>query len=280
MASICGSNECGGVFDSGHDGAMAQAPTSATTPTTAARVISASCTDPVRRASMLHGWHTLTFLHWRYDPAVIQSLLPPGLKVETFDGSAWVGLVPFEMRVTAPRGQAVPWVSNFPETNVRTYATAEDGSSGVWFLSLDAARLGAVVVARTTYRLPYFWSKMHVSSVGPIVTYRSRRWWPGPFGASSAVAIEVGEPFAPDELGDLDHWLTARWRLYSARREGLRFARADHPPWPLHRARVVHLDDHLIEAAGLPAPDGEPLVHWSPGVDVRIGFPNRLRTLR
>jgi len=242
----------------------------------ATSMISPVCTDPVLRASMIHGWNTLTFLHWRYDPAVIQALMPPGLDVEVFDGSAWVGLVPFEMRVTPPRGGAVPWASNFPETNVRTYAKAPDGSTGVWFLSLDAARLGAVVVARTTYRLPYFWSKMHVSRVGSIVTYQSRRRWPGPVGASSAVAVDVGEAFDADELGDLDHWLTARWRLYSARAEGLRFARADHPPWPLHRAKLLHLDDQLIEAAGLPAPVGDPLVHWSPGVDVRIGYPNRL----
>lgn len=225
---------------------------------------------------MLHGWNNLTFLHWAYPPEVVQALLPPGLEVDTFDGQAWVGLVPFVMRVETPGRHGVPWVSNFCETNVRTYARAADGTTGVWFLSLDAARFGAVAVARTCYHLPYYWSKMRVSSFGSIVTYQSERRWPGPRGASSRVIVEVGERYEEHELGDRDHWLTARWRLYSHQPRGLRFAQADHPPWVLHRAQVLHLDDELVEVAGLPAPTGDPLVHWSPGVDVRIGFPHRL----
>jgi len=225
---------------------------------------------------MIHRWDNLTFLHWRFDPEVVQRLIPAPLVVETFDGSAWVGLVPFEMQVRLPRIAPVPWLSNFPETNVRTYVRAPDGTTGVWFLSLDAARASAVVTARTTYRLPYFWSKMSVTTAGPIVTYQSRRRRPGPVGASCDVAIEVGPAFAPDQLHALDHWLTARWRLFSVSGHGQRFARADHPPWPLHSARLLHCDDELIAAAGLPEPQGDPIVHWSPGVEVRIGFPHRL----
>ncbi len=225
---------------------------------------------------MIHGWNTLTFLHWAYEPAVIQALLPAGLTVETFDDRAWVGLVPFVMQVKAARGGPVPWISNFPETNVRTYVTAPDGSHGVWFLSLEASRLAAVITARTGYHLPYFWAHMRVQQVGPVITYSSRRRLPAPTGVRCDVAVEVGEPFRPDELGDLDHWLTARWRLYSHSGRGQRFARADHPPWSLWRAKVLYLQDELFAAAGVPAPQGPPLVHHSPGVDVRIGFPHRL----
>ncbi len=225
---------------------------------------------------MIHGWNTLTFLHWAYDPAVIQALLPPGLTVETFDGRAWVGLVPFVMQVKPARGGPVPWISNFPETNVRTYVTAPDGSHGVWFLSLEASRLAAVITARTGYHLPYFWAHMRVQQVGPVITYSSRRRWPGPAGVRCDVAVEVGEPFGAHELGDLDHWLTARWRLYSHTAQGQRFARADHPPWALWRAKVLYLEDELFATAGVPAPQGPPLVHHSPGVEVRIGFPHRL----
>lgn len=222
------------------------------------------------------GWNLLTFIHWRYDREVVQALLPEGLTVETFDGSAWVGLVPFQMRVNLPHTGAVPWISNFEETNVRTYATAADGTRGVWFLSLDAARLAAVVTARTTYHLPYFWSKMSLSKVGPVMTYDCRRRWPGPRHTTSQVAVEIGERFADDELCDLDHWLTARWRLYSDRSTGIRFAQAEHPPWELYRAELLHCDDQLVVAAGLPAPTGVPLVHWSPGTDVRVGLPHRV----
>lgn len=115
------------------------------------------CPHRVERASMSHRWDNLTFLHWPVAPQLVQALLPPGLEVETFEGSAWVGLVPFEMLVSLPSGGAAPWLCNFAETNVRTYVRGPDGSTGVWFLSLEASRLAAVVTARATYRLPYYW---------------------------------------------------------------------------------------------------------------------------
>ncbi len=235
------------------------------------------CPQPVRRACQIHQWNDLTFLHWRYDPDRVQRLLPAGLEVETFDGSAWLGLVPFRMQVTLPHAPTVAWVSHFPETNVRTYVTGPDGSTGVWFLSLDASRLGAVVVARTTYHLPYYWSRMRVSQMGPVISYASRRRLPGPGGARCRAAVEIGDPYLPGEASDLEHWLTARWRLYSSTPDGLRHALADHPPWPLHHAQLLHLDEDLVTAVGLPAPVGPPLVHWSPGVEVRIGLPTRTR---
>lgn len=233
------------------------------------------CEVPVERAAMVHWWEELTFLHWRFDPQAVQRLLPPGLTVETFDGSAWVGLVPFYLRVGLPSVPPVPWLSQFAETNVRTYARSPDGISGVWFFSLDAARLGAVVTARATYRLPYFWSEMAIERAGRVLRYRSRRRWPGPRGASTDVEIEIGDRFLSHELSELDHYLTARWALHSAPRSGLRHARAFHEPWPLYRAEVRRLDDQLIAAAGLPQPTDDPIVHWSPSVEVRIGWPQQ-----
>jgi uncharacterized protein YqjF (DUF2071 family) len=87
----------------------------------------------------------------------------------------------------------------------------------------------------------------------------------------------VGAPYQNAELGDRDHFLTARWVLFSVLAGRQFFARAEHPPWPLHRAEALTVDDGLIAAAGLPAPRGGPLVHYSPGVDVRIGRPERYR---
>jgi uncharacterized protein YqjF (DUF2071 family) len=228
---------------------------------------------------MVHGWDELTFLHWPYRPDEVQPLLPPGLEVEPFDGRAWVGLVPFFLRVGLPHGIGpVPWVSTFAETNVRTYVrNTVDGTSGIWFFSLDAARLGAVLVARATYRLPYFWSRLRLVVDGDVRRYDCRRRWPGPRGASSHVRVEVGDRFVPDELTPLDHFLTARWSLYSAPVAGLRRAAASHDPWPLHRAEATLVDDGLITAAGLPPPTGPPVVHHSPSVTVRIGWPHRLR---
>lgn len=242
----------------------------------AIEIESAACDTPVAHPVMVHWWDQLTFLHWRYEAEQVQRLLPEGLEVETRDGSAWVGLVPFFLRVGLPGIRPVPWLSEFAETNVRTYVRGPDGTRGIWFFSLDAARLGAVITARATYRIPYFWSKMQLSQVGSTLTYRCRRRWPGPRGASSEVAVEVGEAFAEDELGDLDHFLTARWALFSTPATGLHHARAFHDPWPLHRVRVAHVRDELIQAAGFPAPQGPPLAHYSPSVEVRIGLPHKL----
>jgi uncharacterized protein YqjF (DUF2071 family) len=226
---------------------------------------------------MVHWWDELTFLHWRYPAPQVQRLLPKGLEVETIDGTAWVGLVPFFLRVGLPHLPSVPWLSRFPETNVRTYVRSGDGQRGIWFFSLDAARLGAVIAARATYRIPYFWARMRIERSGSTIRYESRRRWPGPRGARSAAVVEIDEPYAAADLTELDHFLTARWALYSAPWTGLHIARAAHEPWPLHRARATHVDDDLVRAAGLAEPAGSPLVHFSPSVEVRIGWPHRTR---
>jgi hypothetical protein len=236
----------------------------------------ALCPAPVERAAMVHWWEELTFIHWRYEAAAVQRLLPDGLEVETTDGTAWVGLVPFFLRVGLPHVRPVPWLSQFAETNVRTYVRSADGRSGVWFFSLDAARLGAVLTARATYRLPYFWSHMRLATDGPTITYDCRRRWPGPRGARSSAVVEIGDRYEPSELTALDHFLTARWGLFSAPRSGLHHAQAHHDRWPLHRARLSHLHDELVLSAGLPEPVGAPLVHFSHTVAVRIGWPNRI----
>jgi uncharacterized protein YqjF (DUF2071 family) len=249
-----------------------------------ATIDAAACPFDVERPVMVHRWEQLTFLHWRYDAAVVQALLPSGLEVETCDGSAWVGLVPFLMRVGVPRRPSAAsssaasayWFARFCETNVRTYVRDRAGQSGIWFFSLDAADLPGVVTARVTYRLPYFWSAMRLELSGNRVTYTCRRLWPGPGrGARSRVVVDVGERFEPGSLQPRDHFLTARWRLFSRGGTRERSARAVHPPWPLYRANAVEVDDELAVAAGLPAPVGDPLVHYSPGVTVRIGRPER-----
>lgn len=234
------------------------------------------CPVRVERAVMKHRWESLTFLHWAYDVDVVQRLLPPGLAVDPFDGAAWVGLIPFRMRVALGPVAGVPWVTQFWETNVRTYARDRAGNAGIWFFSLDASRLGAVVTARASYRLPYYWSRMRLRRSGDRVSYRCERRWPGPAGATSHVAVDVGPAYAEHELGALDHFLTARWRLFALGRGGsLAAVLAEHPPWPLRRATAVSVDDHLVAAAGLPAPAGDPLLHYSDGVAVRIGAPTR-----
>ena len=235
-----------------------------------------TCPFTIERPIMRQRWERLTFLHWPFEPADVQRLLPTGLDVETYDGAAWVALVPFFMRVATPGERRVPWASNFCETNVRTYVRDGAGRSGIWFFSLDASRLGAVAAARAApYRLPYFWSSMRLGVRGSRVAYLSERRWPGPRLATSRVRIAVGEPIAPGDVSELEHFLTARWMLFSVIGGRAVSARACHQRWPLHRARAEVLDDRLLATAGLPQPQGVPLVHFSPGVDVAIGRPER-----
>jgi uncharacterized protein len=226
---------------------------------------------PVRWPVMYQTWTWLTFLHWAYEPETVQQLLPDGLTVHTFDGRAWVGLTPFLLEdLRTPVAPALPWFTSFPETNVRTYVRGPDGREGLWFFSLDAARLEPVLIARSTYWLPYMWSDMTVERESETVRYRSHRRWPGPTTAAASISVKIGSALQPDELAPFDHYLTARWQLYTKIGPVLARSNVEHEPWPLHHATVDELDQSLIAAAGLPNPHGEPIVHWSPGVHTRI----------
>jgi uncharacterized protein len=231
---------------------------------------------------MLQGWHDLAAIHWRYEPAVVQALLPAGFRVDTFDGAAWIGLIPFHMRrIRVPHLPAFgPW-STFPETNVRTYLVDPHGRRGVWFFSLDVTRLVPAVVARITYGLPYCWATMMIERAGAELTYTSTRRWPAPrpgTDATSRVRVRVGPRMDPAAVGELDHFLSARWALGSRFARRSLWAEVDHDPWALHEAELLEWSAGLVSAAGLPAP--EPMtpavVRWSPGVDVRIGRPRLL----
>jgi uncharacterized protein YqjF (DUF2071 family) len=222
---------------------------------------------------MVQQWRDLAYIHWRYDPATVQTLLPAGLEVDTFDGSAWVGLIPFSMRgITLPRLPAIPYFGSFPEINVRTYVR-HNGIPGVWFFSLDINRLVPAVVARTTYLLPYCWGRASNRIEGGVLTSRLERRWPS--RAHSTTTVEIGQAIAKSD--DLSVFLSARWGLYSRGLfGGLVYAPVDHEPWILHRATLGSIDQNVVRAAGLSAPTGDPHVMFSPGVSVRIGRPRRV----
>lgn len=226
---------------------------------------------------MVQQWTNLLYLHWSYDPSVVAPLLPPGVEIDEFEGRAWVGLIPFRMEgLGLPHLAPLPLVGSFPEVNVRTYVRCGD-RRGVWFFSLDIDRYLPAVVARATYHLPYCTGDVTHRRDGDTLTTRVVRTWPKPVASGSITAI-VGDPLDPDDDDPLDRFLTARWGLISStRRGGLRYAPVSHSAWPLHRAWATQVDAGLVEAAGLPAPEGEPRALWSPGVDVRIGRPIRLR---
>jgi uncharacterized protein len=231
-----------------------------------AEAATGSQTDALRRVAMRQTWRRLTFLHWPYDPELIRRFIPAGLELDTFDNAAWIGLVPFEIH-------DFPGIPHFPETNLRTYVIGPDGSRAVWFFSLEAARLIAVLGARVAYHLPYFWAKMNVTVEDDAIHYSSHRQWPHDPSAMTDIVVRPGELYKSEDLEERDRFLTARYRLYSTARGRLKYAQIEHPPWPLARASVVALGESLFAASGLPSPRGAPIVHYSHELSVSIGFP-------
>lgn len=222
-------------------------------------------------------WGDLTMLHWPVDAALVAPLLPAGTRPDLHEGVTYVGLIPFVMSQVRVLGlPSLPWLSAFPETNVRLYAVDGQGQRGVVFRSLEAARLLPVLVAQAAYALPYRWARMSVRQHEGVVAYETSRRWPGPQGVGGRIAVRPGEAMTTDPLA---RFLTARWGLFAPLPGGRTvWAPVEHDPWPLHQAELLELSDDLVLAAGLPAPAGEPHVLWSPGVDVRFGRPTLLRT--
>jgi uncharacterized protein YqjF (DUF2071 family) len=236
--------------------------------------------EPIRRtAPPLRGreiasqrWSDLTFLHWRVDPAVVAPLLPPGVAPDEFDGGTWVGLIPFLLdRASLFGGPPVPYVGRFVEVNVRLYGVDASGRRGVVFRSLEASRLAAVLAARAAFGLPYFWSRTTMDAESGVIRYGASRHGGGP---STAIVARPGEPLDADPLAD---FLTARWGMFTARRQRTRFLPNEHEPWPLHAAELIELDDELVSAAGLPGVTDRPpdSVLYSPGVETRFGRGDR-----
>ena len=146
------------------------------------------------------------------------------------------------------------------------------GERGIWFFSLEASRLLAVLGARSLYGLAYRWARMDVSSCGDTIEYRSHHHRSGG-SADCQIRIRFYECIQTEEL---ECFLTARFRLYTIIGGKLAFADVEHEPWPLRRAKVIECEQNLLGACGLPQPQTEPIVHYSPGVHVRIGAPELL----
>ncbi|UUU27873.1 YqjF family protein [Streptomyces sp. DSM 40750] len=221
----------------------------------------------VRVPALRARWLTQAFVHWPFPPERVQALLPEGLAVDEYDGTAWVSLTPFLMADVRVPGlpAAVPGLPTFAETNLRTYVRAPDGRDGLWFLSIEVAcplMLGARAVGA-----PYNLGRLRVSRHGDTVSYAGARWSATP---SYRLVVRPGEPITPR---DRDVWLTSRWRAYTRRLRAIWETPVEHEPWPLHVATVDVLEETLTGAAGLPPPLAEPVAHFSPGVGhVRLGF--------
>jgi uncharacterized protein YqjF (DUF2071 family) len=218
---------------------------------------------------MAQSWHDLLFAHWPVAPAVMRPHVPTALPLDTYDGQAWIGVIPFRMTGVTPRGvPPLPWLSAFPELNVRTYVTI-DAKPGVWFFSLDATNALAVAVARRTYHLPYYRARMSVRQHDAGVRYESRRTHPGASPAELAGRYAPTGPPSPAARGTLDYFLTERYCLYTIGRDGMpRRGEIHHASWPLQPATAALERNTMAAAAGIALPAVQPVLHFARRLDV------------
>ena len=226
----------------------------------------------MRLPTNIHHWDNISLLHWPFAPEDIARLVPEQMVVLTYEGMAWLSVTPFFIRVRLP---GLPWVPRpcaFPETNLRTYVAGPGGRQGLWFPRMEVSALWFVAALRAL-GLPYFRQRMSVDIDSARAVYRS---WPRrpSSGGGHHIVVCPGEDLRPVEGGPWDRFVTARWGAFHRRGPLLLYTPVEHDPWHLRAAEVpVCSVDALFRAAGLPAPTGPPVAHFSPGVRVKVGGP-------
>lgn len=224
---------------------------------------------PTGSPIMHQSWDKLLFMHWQIPVASLRQLIPEPLMIDTFEGQAWIGVTPFTVWDARPvLTPPLPWVSEFHEINVRTYVHL-DGVPGVWFFSLDANSMVAVMGARTFFRLPYYNASISLEQQDETIIYTSSREGAAP-RAEFHATWKIGAALPQAEPGTLDFFLTERYCLYTSDEEKLYRCRIFHQPWPLRQASLATYYSSMIEAAGLPTPAGEPLLHHGGPVSVEV----------
>lgn len=216
-------------------------------------------------------WLELLFAHWPIDAEQLRPHIPDGLEIDQFDGTAYVAVVPFRMEGVMRRPLPdLPWISAFPELNVRTYVT-HNGKPGVYFLSLDATNPLAIWAARTFFYLPYRRARMRVQRNAARITYASQR---------TSKEAELRGWYAPNcdpfesTPGTIEHWLTERYCLFANNKRGrISCTEVHHAPWPLQTAQADFSSNSMLTANGLPC-DGPPaLLHYADSIDVVVWSP-------
>ena len=231
---------------------------------------------PAGRWIMKQKWQDLLFAHWPVPIELLRPQISAQLEIDTFDGQAWLAVVPFRMSGVRLRGTpALPWLSAFPELNVRTYVTC-DARPGVWFFSLDAGNPIAVRIARSWFHLPYFRSRMSCEERDGWIEYASRRTHAGAAAAKLRGRYRpVTAPFHPFP-GTLEHFLTERYCLYALDGQGRLFrGEIHHSPWPLQGAEAEWESNSMAEQLVIKL-DSQPLLHFARRQDVLVWPPKRI----
>ena len=224
---------------------------------------------PSGRWQMTQRWNDLLFAHWPVCASQIEALLPEGLVPDIFQGSAWLGVVPFWLDRIKVRGfPSLPGIRNFPDLNVRTYVRdAHTGTPGMYFFSLDATNLLAVAIAHTFFHLPYHWAEMRLDqrSEREFSFYSRRRFAPHPVIFQARYrGMGPTRKVVEARAGSLEYFLMERSSMFTRNRDG-RATRASlhHVPWPLEDAEAEIGQNDLARSIGIELPDIEPVLHYS-----------------
>jgi len=229
--------------------------------------------EPDQQVVMYQNWHHLLFLHWDVPAMELQSLLPPGVTLDTFEGKAYVGLVPFTVTGARPvMVPPLPWISNFHEINVRTYVHVGGRDPGVWFFSLDASSSIAVAAARAAYKLPYFSANIELAANAAVDFHSQRTDERGQLPANAHLRYAPIEgPTFHAAPGTIEHFLLERYILYTVdENRQLHRARIHHQPYPVQKADTPLVDETLIWAAGIKRPEQPALRHYAREVNVKV----------
>lgn len=241
---------------------------------------------PSGRWELTQRWNDLLFAHWPVPASSLASLIPEGLNLDTFHGSAWVGVVPFWMdRIKLHGLPSIPFARSFPELNLRTYVRDQrTGTPGVYFLSLDAGNLAAVAFARAMYNLPYHWAEMKLQqrSEREFAIYSRRRKTGTPVLFKARYrGLGPTRKLAESRSGSLEYFLTERYCLFSSNRAGQPMrANIHHVPWPLEEAEAEIERNDLPAAVGIRLPDTDPVLHYSRRLAVYVWQLERVTPLR
>jgi uncharacterized protein YqjF (DUF2071 family) len=236
---------------------------------------------PSGRWAMTQRWNDLLFAHWPIPASAISALLPEWLEVDTFQGSAWLGAVPFWLDRIKIRGiPPIPGGRSFPDLNLRTYVRDQfTNTSGIYCFSLDASSLIAVAVARTLYHLPYHWAEMKLEqrSEREFAFYSRRRFASRPVIFKARYrGLGPTAKVAHIQSGTLEYFFTERSCLFSSNRAGQPIRASLHyVPWPLEEAEAVIERNDLASAIGIELPDRDPVLHYSRRLGVYI-WPSEL----
>jgi uncharacterized protein YqjF (DUF2071 family) len=233
----------------------------------------AATMEPGQPVLMHQNWHHLLFLHWEVPAAELQKLIPPQLTIDTFDGKAYVGLVPFTLSGVRPvMTPPLPWISSFHEVNVRTYVHRDGRDPGIWFFSLDASSMIAVAAARAAYKLPYFQSDIEFAAAKEISFASKRNDERGTMPANGHFRYKPTDGVVTNAApGTIDYFLLERYVLYSRDEDHNLFrARVYHQPYPMQRVDVLELDETLIWAAGIKRSESVASRHYASEVNVKV----------